>query len=476
LLRRKRTLACLCLLIFVAVPVSSASEDQPTAGGRLMWDSGEELDLIADLWADLPRNLSNGDSIFFSFQMRTAIEKAQSDFTFALRDLDYSVELGWRRPVAGLRSSRLSLFAGQREKILIDAEGSAFIRYLGAGLQSPGFRAYRPGERERIAWCVAAAPILQDGGIEADLLIRGEGRFRPWPEASRLASALTLEFKFDGLLGDGEFDADISGGPGLALPLASGNIMNFFVHYQTSKHPLGIGHSSFLAGYEYSGGAASAGGPRQPPEISGLLAAGGGGEDRQAARFRLGVRTPALGADLRIAFVVDANLLTAIDTKELYYFYHLGLERPLGRNIAGVYYYHRSNHQLDSPNGGITSINVIEAGIETDGWHDWGNSRLLEEWGRLDGRARFGYLLDSSFGEERRWHVRGALRWLMPVAAGRFRPFIALEAEAGDVQRQSYAIGCSLSEAFSTQIEFRNDQQYFGLDRTALLLLVSYSF
>jgi hypothetical protein len=472
----KRSLACLFLSVWIVVPVTSASDDRPTAGGRLMWDSGEELDLIADLWADLPRNLGNGDSIFFSLQMRTAIEKAQSDFTFALRDLDYSLELGWRRPFAGLRSSRLSLFAGQREKILIDAEGSAFIRYLGAGLESPGFRSYRPGEWERTAWRLAAAPILQDHGIDADLLIRGEGRFRPWPAASRLASAVALEFKFDGLLGNGEFDADISGGPGLVLPLASGNTMKFFAHYQTSRHPLGIGHSALLAGYEYSGRAGTGGGSRQPPEIGGLIAAGAGGEERQAARFRLGVRTPPLAGELRIAFVVDANLLTAIDTNELYYFYHLGLERPLGRNITGIYYYHRSNHQLDRPNDRITSINVIEAGIETDGWHDWGNRRLLGAWGRLDGRARFGYLLDSSFGEERRWHVRGGCRWIMPVAAGRFRPFIALEAEAGDIERQSYALGTALGSALSAQVEFRSDEQYFGRDRTALLLLVSYSF
>jgi hypothetical protein len=458
----KKALACLFLLVWVVVPVTSASDDRPTAGGRLMWDSGDELDLIADLWADLPRNLSNGDSLFLGLQVRTAIEKAQSDFTFALRDLDYSLELGWRRPFTGLKSSRLSLFAGQREKILIDAEGSAFIRYLGVGLESPG-------ESKRTAWRLAAAPVLQDEAVEADFLVRGDARLR-------LGSAVELDLKLDGLLGDGRFDTDISGGPGLVLPLASGNTMKFFAHYQASRHPLGIGHSALLAGYEYSGRAGSGGASRLPPEIGGLIAAGAGGEERQAARFRLGVRTPPLGAQLRIAFVVDANLLTAIDTNELYYFYHLGLERPFGRNVTGIYYYHRSNHQLDRPNAGITSINVIEAGIETDGWHDWGNRRPLESWGRLDGRARFGYLVDSSFGEERRWHVRGGLRWLMPVAAGRIRPFIALEAEAGDVERRSYALGTALGAALSAQIEFRNDEQYFGRDQTALLLLVSYAF
>jgi hypothetical protein len=213
-----------------------------------------------------------------------------------------------------------------------------------------------------------------------------------------------------------------------------------------------------------------------PAEIGGLIAVGFGVEQRQAARFRLGVRTPPLAKEVRIAFVVDANLLTATDTNELYYFYHLGLERPLQNNILGLYFYHRSNHKLDRPNERITSINVIESGIETDGWHDSGDGRPLHSWGRLDARARLGYLLDSSFGEDRRWHVRGGVRWLMPAAAGRSRPYLAVEAEAGDADRRSYALGCSLGKGLSTQIEFRNDQQHFGQDRTALLLLVNYSF
>ena len=64
----------------------------------------------------------------------------------------------------------------------------------------------------------------------------------------------------------------------------------------------------------------------------------------------------------------------------------------------------------------------------------------------------------------------------MPVAAGRLRPYITVEAEAGDIERRSYAIGASLGAATSAQVEFRDDEQYFGRDRTALLLLINYSF
>jgi hypothetical protein len=84
--------------------------------------------------------------------------------------------------------------------------------------------------------------------------------------------------------------------------------------------------------------------------------------------------------------------------------------------------------------------------------------------------------MDSSFGESRRWHIRGGLRWLMPLAAGAFRPFIQLEAEEGDVGRRSYALGSSLGEAFSARLEYRDDEQYFGSDRTALLLLLAWGF
>jgi hypothetical protein len=442
-----------------------------------MWDSSEELDLIADIWADLPHALNNGDSLFLNMQFRTAIEKAESDFTFSLRDVDAALELGWRHPISLFGGSRLSLFAGDRAKLLVDADGDSYIAYLGAALESSGFRSYHPpDDQPRGSWRLALGPVLQDGGVEADFMFAGQGRFRPWPRSSGFASSIELALDLDGLFAEGDLDADISGGPAFALSLPSGNRMSFFVHYQHSRHPLGIGHSAVLAGYEYSGRAGTGYVPPSPPEISGMLAGGLGADEREAARFRLGVRTPPLMNDWRIAFIVDANLLTASDTNELYYFYHLGLERPLQRNITGIYFYHRSNHQLDTPNDRITSINVLEAGIETDGWHDAGARLPLQRWGRIDARARFGYLLDSTFGEDRRWHVRGGLRWRMPLAVGPLKPFVAVEAEAGDVERQSYALGASLGEALSAQLEYRDDEQYFGSDRTALLLLLVYAF
>jgi hypothetical protein len=465
------------LLALPTAPFSHSAEERPTAGGRLMWDSSEELDLIADIWADLPHVLENGDSLFLSMQLRTAIEKAESDFTFSLRDVVAELELGWRRPLGLFGGSRLSLFAGERSKLLVDSEGDAYIAYLGAALESSDFRAYPPpDERPRSAWRLALGPVLEHGGVEADFMFAGQGRFRPWPRSSRFASSIELALELDGLLVDGNFDADISGGPAFALALPSGNLMRFFVHYQHGDHLLGVGHSAILVGYEYSGAAGNGSLPPSPPEISGMLAGGVGADDREAARFRLGVRTPQLVRDWRLAFVVDANLLTARDTNELYYFYHLGMERPLQKNIAGIYFYHRSNHQLDTANDRITSINVIEAGIETDGWHDAGDRSPLRRWGRIDARARLGYLLDSTFGEDQRWHVRGGLRWRMPMTAGRVRPFVAVEAEAGDVERQSYALGTSLGEALSAQLEYRDDEQYFGSDRTALLLLLVYAF
>ena len=139
-------------LALLVAPAALSSDEQPTSGGRLMWDSGDELDLIADIWADLPHGLSNGRSLFLSLDLRTAIEKAESDFTFALRDVDYALEVGWRRPLTLFGGARLSLFAGQREKVLVDGVGAAHIRYLAAALESPGLRAYNPGMRARSAW------------------------------------------------------------------------------------------------------------------------------------------------------------------------------------------------------------------------------------------------------------------------------------------------------------------------------------
>ena len=94
----------------------------------------------------------------------------------------------------------------------------------------------------------------------------------------------------------------------------------------------------------------------------------GAGESRIAGQFKLRVLSPAFAGDWRAIAVVDGNILTASDTGDLYYFWYVGLERGRLGLIYGGWFYHRSNHQLAEPGDRVTSINVLEAGVETDDW------------------------------------------------------------------------------------------------------------
>jgi hypothetical protein len=458
-----RAIVLACLLCVGPASASESRQDspepqRPTAGGRLIWDSHEELDLLGDLWVDLVQPLRDDHALFFALDLRTTIEKASSDLTFKLRDLDYGASAGWRMSRSWLGGSYFSLLAGQRGKANVDREGWPFIDYIGCGLDS--------GDRDRFSWNIAAGAVVRKRDIEADLVVRGGAKL--------LFSRYVAELKTEGLIDGDDFLFDITGGPGIIIPTRAGSSMKFFLHYQRSRNPLGIGHDAVLAGYEYAGGETALDGP---PEISGIVSLGGGAsEERIAARLMLRFLTPPLARDIRISFDVDANVLAARDVEELYYLYHLGLERPLGGSVVGLYYYHRSNHQIADPNDTVTSINVLETGIETADWRLAGGDEPSSRWGGLETRARFGYLLDSAFGEDRRWHVRGGVLWRPPFRMGRLSPYLSVEAEAGDVERQLYVLGVAIADYFSCQLEFRNDQQFFGEDRTALLLLGSYSF
>ncbi len=453
-----RRIALAGLLLLLCLPCHAADDPQrPTAGGRLIWDSDDELDLLGDLWVDVVQPMHGDHSLFFALDLRTTIEKATSDLTFMLRDLEYDAHAGWRVGRRWLGGSHFSIFAGERGKANVDSDGWPYVDYIGCGLESDG--------RKRLSWDIAAGAVVRKRDIDADLVVRGS--------AAVLFSRYVAELKVDGLIDGGDFLYDLSGGPGVIIPTRAGNGMKFFLHYQRSRNPLGIGHDAVLAGYEYAGGAKVFAGP---PEIGGVVSLGAGAEERIVARLLVRFLTPVLGRDLRISFDVDANVLTAQELDELYYLYDLGMVRPLGGSVVGVYYYHRSNHQLSVPNDTVTSINVLEAGIETDGWRARVGHSQTSGWGAIEAMARFGYLLDSAFGEERRWHVRGGIRWSPPFKPGPLLPFLSIEAEAGDIERQIYAAGVAIAEFYSCQLEFRNDAQLFGEDRTALLLLGSYSF
>jgi hypothetical protein len=247
---------------------------------------------------------------------------------------------------------------------------------------------------------------------------------------------------------------------------------SLFVHYVREKTPFGIGTSGVEAGLDFAGTTQ----PRDdlPPRVGGSIASGIG-DGRRAGRLDLRFATRPVVGPLWVAAEFDANVLAADDAGELYYLYHIGLARHLGRLDGGAYYYHRSNHTLAEPNDNVTSFDVLEVGAETPDFAS-PRGRTPARWGALEGRVRVGYVLDTSFDASRRWHLRGASRFWVPWPGERVSPFLQLEAETGDVDRREYAVGAAIGPHFEGRVEYRSDEAYLGRDQNALLVMTGLTF
>ena len=457
----------------------------PTAGGRLAWVSSDDLDLVGDLWADVPFRLGPRSSLFVDVATRAVVEKTTEELTFLVRDLDYIIDVGWRGPQSWTGDRPVSYYVGQQGKERVDADGQPFLRYLGFGVESHGYRYFEEQpfcrtddcrHRNRwVEWRVAGGPVIRQHEVEGDLVVHANARFWPGPRRSKWLSMFRGDVGVNGFLDGADFRADVTIGPSLAVPIAGGRRFALFAHYQWSDNPLGIGTDALLVGFDYEEGAAGRPVKLGAPEIGGNLSAGLGDGGRRYAQLELRVLTPPFARYWYAVADVDANVLTADDTGDLYYLYFVGLERFVGEFLAGAYFYHRSNHQLAEQNDTVTSLNVLEVGGETRDWWRAGPREIRHGWGTLDGRLRVGYLIDGSFGEQQRWHLRGGVRWTIPLG-GRVNPFILFQGELGDIRREAYAIGVSVPSAWDFQIEYRDDEQYFSSDRTVLLALARYAF
>jgi hypothetical protein len=463
--------------------VAGDADERPvrtTAGGRLIWDSADELDLLGDLWVDLPFYVSDRSVVFIALDTRTAISRTATDFTFLVRDLQYDFQLGWRDYPGWFGGWPVSLFLGQRGLEAVDADGQAYVRYAAFGLQSKAFRRFLPGSAPKgllaaSEWRFSLGPVLEEREVAADAMLRGRARF-PLLRFAR-DRTFAVDLQLDGLVDGTRLRADTAAGFSLALPDRGGRRALFFAHYQHSRNPLGIGHSAVLLGFEYAEGEQSRTNELGAPNIDGLVALGAGEDSRLSGQLRLRVLSPQIAAKVYFIAVVDANVLTAEETGDLFYFYHLGFERPiLPRFVAGAYFYHRSNHRLAEAGDGVTSINVLEAGIESRDWHRPGRRSSTGRWGQLDARARVGLLLDSSFGEETAWHLRAGVRWSSPVVASVLQWFLLADIETGDVERRLYAVGLSPTRSLDLQLEARYDEQYFSADDRLWLVNARYGF
>lgn len=454
-----------------------AAPSEVAAGGRLIWDSADELDLVGDLWASLPWISPWGGRLRLDTDLRTAIRGTRSDLAFIVRDVVYRVEAAWIPRALALRRSQVEFFVGQQGLALTDEEGDLAVRHAGLGWSSSRYHRFTP-EAGGHSTSLRVGRVFDQRSIDADWTV--EGAARAWaalgPGPGGRAQHLGFDLRVAGVVEGDRPRLDVSAGPRYALSLDDGITASLFLHWQRSRNPLGLGHDAWLMGFEYARGPRS-GSPAADtpaPTIDGAVAVAAGTQ-RRGGELRVRFRSPpAIGAAWVVA-EIDAHLLGADDTHDLYYLYHVGGERPWGSSVAGVYFFHRSNHQLGRTNETVTSINVMEFGMETPDWARIGTRTHDEPRGSWDARARVGLLLDSDFGRDRRWHVRGGVRYSLPILAGA-RPYAAIEVEAGDVRRQSYAVGSSLTSRLELQLEYRRDQQYFSRERGAWLVVARHGF
>jgi hypothetical protein len=216
-----------------------------------------------------------------------------------------------------------------------------------------------------------------------------------------------------------------------------------------------------LVGFEASEGATSDRSRPSPPDLRGIVAAGVGDDGRYSGRLRLALLSPPWCGAWRAVLDVDANVLTARDTGELFYLYDLGIERAAARWTWGGYFHHRSNHVLAEPNPeGITSRDVLEAGAETDRWGAAPRPRSF------DLRVRAGGLLDSSFGASTRLNLRAGARVAGP-SIGRWTPWVVADIEEGDADALRGAVGATSDGGVELRVDYRNEAQFFGSDHTA---------
>jgi hypothetical protein len=455
---RRISHTALLILIVLAFSGQTSAGEPVRAEGALVWVFSDELDLVGDINVEIPFRVGDGSSLYFAVDTTTAIERTATDFTFIVRDVLYRADLG-------TRIGPWALFAGQRGRVLVDAPGHANIRYFGGGWETAGLR--RPVIERTWDLGVDAGIVLDDQRIDADGFARGRFAWRkPWRKFR-----LGFDLSVDGLLSSSDFDADVRGGPRIGFVLPGGRYADLFVHYLDGNNPLGLQLSGVLAGIDLleapAEGMESLSG--SSGDIDGTVALGGG-DSRTFGRLRIRVVSPAFAGDWRGLIEVDGNVLRGDDNDELYYLYHAGLEKGWRNLWAGGYFYHRSNHLAATANDTITSINVLEGGLETGRY-----GRLREQSG-LDWRLRAGYLLDSAFGEDERWHLRGGIRYLVRPGGGRWSPFLEAEGEAGDVERIIGRAGVLHRSGAGLHLEYLDEEQFFGADNTAWLLQATYRY
>jgi hypothetical protein len=446
--------------------VRAADESGPSAEGSLAWIDSDRLDLVGTVAAELPLFTAGGWRVFASAGTVTAIEKTTSEFTFLVDQVSYSARFGARRALS--RGGSIEVFAGELGYVLVDAEGNARVRAAGAAWESSNFHQ----ASQAFGWSGRAslAAVFEHSGVDAAFSATGAVRYVGQVSRSGRVG-VGADATVDALLGS-EGGADVAIGPRLELDLSGDRRFALFVRWLHGGNPLGLKEDGLMAGFELAEGTHPVGIRSVPPEIAGLCAAGAGSDARAVARLAIRVASPPFLAGTYGEIDVDGNLLTADDANDLFYLYDVGVAHPFSSWRAGVWFHHRSNHVADGANPTVTSINVLEGGVESAGWDRTEPGIPFFRAGDIDAQLRAGWLIDSSFGEDTEWHARGGVRWASPPM-GSARIYAAAELERGDVSRSAYALGALLARGWDVRVEVRHDEQLFSADRRAHLAIAT---
>lgn len=466
--------ACPFLLLLLAPSAAAAADGDPAPSppplvlGGLSWVFSKDIDLLGQMHLELPGPASASVESYFTVEALTSLSRSVSGLTFAVRDLVYDVEAGARLRRASGR--RLSFVVAQTGRERVDSPGQGYVRWAGVGYESEGFRDGRPPRG--VVWGFAAGPTWSEREVDAVAFARGALRCT-MPEGR---VALGFDLFVDGLVEARAFRGDVAAGPRIDFPWAGDRRASLYVRYLRNRNPLGLELDAWTAGFELAEGEPPEANRPSPPDLDGILAAGSGNDGRLAGRFRIRAASPPFGGGFFVLLDVDANIVTAEDTGDLFYRYDVGLEHPWRDRRVGIWFYHRSNHQLAEENPEITSLDVVEAGIETPAWDRppdlYGTRRL--RW--LDYRVRIGWLIDSAFGETTPVHGRGGVRAWLPPGDKSAVPFVSVEVEAGDVTAWAAALGVLLPHGLDVHLEYRDDDQMFSADRSLGLVVLAARF
>jgi hypothetical protein len=431
----------------------------------MAWVSAGELDFTGTLAAEFDLARSARDTLSLSLDTVTSIDRTLDDFTFSVRDLSVDARLLFRRELA---HGVLGVSALRRLREVVDRDGRLGYWGLAVSWETPGFR--DPIPRAGLGAQVETGPTFGEEGLDADLLAAATLRFT-W-RFSR--ATVGVETRADSLWAGSNADADWEIGPRLDLPAGPGRGFALYARWLAGGHPLGLRLDGLLAGFEIVEDPALAPPGQQDADLEGLVAAGVSDGGEGGARFLLRAASPWFLPGTRAVAEVDANVLDSPEAGDLWYRYHVGLETSLGSGRAGAWFYHRSNHVLSAPNPrGVTSLNVLEVGHDSGAWEGI-PAESRSGLGRLDWRARAGWLLDSAFGEDDGWHVRGGVRWSRHLPSRVFAPFVSGELEAGDVTSIRAAVGClRVDRGWEGRLEWARDEQWFRSDDSVLSLSVA---